>query len=55
MFYSLSRWSLGLAPPGAEGEAGSCFRLLGDILWPGDGAWRLREARRIPVIEVAGG
>jgi len=55
MSYSLSRWSLGLAAPGVEGEAGSCLRLLGDILWPGDGAWRLREANRIPVIEVAGG
>ena len=52
--YSFSRWSRGLAP-GVEGEPGSCFRLLGDILWPGDGFWRLLEARRIPVIEVAGG
>ena len=55
IFYSFSPlWSLGLAP-GVEGEPGSCFRLLGDILWPGDGFWRLLEARRIPVIEVGGG
>ena len=55
IFYSFSPlWSLGLAP-GVEGEPGSCFRLLGDILWPGDGFWRLLEDRRIPVIEVGGG